>query len=317
MKGAIILALLAALAPSRAGAAAYPEKPVRIIVALAPGGPADGAARALAEPLSRALGQPVVIENKPGANGVIAAEAVRNAPPDGYTLLWGQPTVLIGVPLTHKGPTFDTVADFTPLSLVGRFALCVVSHPDVPATTLQQFVDYAHANPRMLNYGTNSITEDIVAAQISKSAGLVMVRVPYKGGTSQMPDLLAGRVQLGFTSCAVGLPHVREGRLRVLATLLPNRSPAAPGVPTIAEAGFPQATVTAWFGLFAPAGLPKDVADRLSREVNLALQHPDLRAQLERYVVRPEGSTPQGLAALLAQDLKTWRQIVSETGIAE
>lgn len=142
-----------------------------------------------------------------------------------------------------------------------------------------------------------------------------MVRVPYKGGGAQIPDLVTGRLQLGFNSAPVGMPYVRQGRLRVLATLLTRRSPSVPDVPTIAEAGFPQAAVNPWFGLFGPAKLPKDVAERLSREINLALQLPEVRAQLERYAVEPEGSTPQVLAAYLKQDLKTWRSVIHEAGI--
>src|SRR5262249_3880854 len=161
----------------------------------AAGGPADGAARAIAEPLSRALGQPVVVENKPGADGAIAAEAVRNSPPDGYTLLLGQGTSMIGGPLTHQNPPYDPVMDFTPLSFARRLTVCLFAHPDVPAKTLPELVEYARANPGKLSYATNSSTEAILGAQISKAAGISMVRVPYKGGSHAIPDLLAGRVQ--------------------------------------------------------------------------------------------------------------------------
>lgn len=309
-----IFALCAMLVGGQA-ATPYPTRPIHIVVGLAAGGPADAAARALAEPLGKELGQPVVVENKPGARGALAAEFVQRALPDGYTLLWGQPTALIGVPLMHEKPPFDPLADFTPLSFVGRFALCVFVNPSVPAQTLLQFVDYARANPGKLSYATNSITEDVVAAQIAKAGGIDMVRVPYKGGTSGLPDLLSGRVQLGFTSAAVGLQEVAQGRLRALATLLPHRIAAASEIPTIAEAGFPQATVTAWFGLFGPANLPRDIAERLSREVNAALEQPELRATFARYFVEAEGSTPEALAAALKHDLDGWRQIVRETGI--
>ena len=208
--------LIATLATATySGAAQYPEKPIRIIVGFAAGGPSDAAARAIAGPLAHALGQPVVVENKPGGNGVIAAEVVRNAPPDGYSLLWGQSAVLVGAPFTQTDPPYDPTTDFTPLSLVGQFALCIFSNRNVPAKTLREFVDYARAHPGTISYATDAITEDIVAALIEKVSGITMVRVPYKGGLSQMPDLLAGRVQLGFTSCAAGLPEVRAGGLRV------------------------------------------------------------------------------------------------------
>jgi tripartite-type tricarboxylate transporter receptor subunit TctC len=316
MKASIVMAaLLGALTASQPATAQYPGKPIRIVVSLAPGGPADGTARAVAEPLSRALGQPVVVENKPGADGAIAAEAVRNSAPDGTTLLWGQPGPLLGVPLTRRNPPYDPVTDFTPVSLVGRVTVCLFAHPGVPAQSLAQLVEYARANPGRLNYSTNSLGEWIAATQISNAAGISMVRVPYKGGNSAVPDLVAGRLQLGFFAASVALPQVRDGRLRALATLLPRRSPAAPDVPTFAEAGFPIATVTFWIGLFGPAGLPPEVVERLSREINLALDLPGVRAQFERYAVVAEGSTPQALAMFLKQELDTWRQVIRDTGM--
>ena len=201
-------------------AADYPEKPIRIVVSLAPGSVADTVARAIAKPLSGSLGRPVIIENKPGGDGAIAVEAVRSAPADGYTLLWGQGGPLIGVPLLHKNVTYDPVTDFTPLSLLGRLTTCLFAHPDVPAKTVPELVDYARANPGKLSYATNALGEVVAAAQISKAAGITMVRVPYKGGPQSLLDLTAGRVQLGFNALAAGLPHVQQGRLRMLATLL-------------------------------------------------------------------------------------------------
>jgi len=311
----IALFVLLGSVASHPASAQYPVKPVRLIVTLGTGGPADGAARALAEPLSRALGQPVIVENKTGADGAIGAEAVRNSQPDGYTLLWGQTSNLVGVPLTRRNPPYDPVMDFTPLSFVGRLTICLFAHPDVPAKTVAELVEYARANPGKLNYGTNSTTEAVMGAQISKAAGIVMVRVPYKGGAAAIPDLLAGRLQLGFMPASVGLPQVKAGKLQALATLLPRRSPVAPNVPTVAEAGFPRATLTSWFGLFAPARLPTEVVERLSREINLALDLPDVRAQFERHAVQAEGSTPQALAAILKQDLETWREVIREAAI--
>jgi len=309
------LALLAAVAATPAAWAQYPAKPIRLIVTLGVGGPADGAARVLAEPLSRSLGQPVIVENKPGAEGAIGAEAVRNSPPDGYTLLWGQTSNMVGVPLMRKHLPYDPVIDFTPLSFVGRLTTCLFAHPEVPATTLGELVDYARANPGKLSYATNSAMEILVAAHISKVAGISMVRVPYKGGNAPLPDLISGRLQLGFMSASVGLPHVRQGRLRALATLLSSRSPSAPDIPTLAEQGFTQAAVNPWFALFGPAKLPKEIVERLSREINLALGLAQVQTQFERYAVQAEGSTPQALAALLEQDLQTWRQAIRDDGI--
>jgi tripartite-type tricarboxylate transporter receptor subunit TctC len=306
------LAVLAAVAPA---AADYPERPIRIVVSLAPGSVADTVARAIAKPLSEALGRPVIIENKPGGDGVIAAEAVRSAPADGYTLLWGQGGPLIGVPLVNKNVTYDAVADFTPISLLGRLTTCLFAHPDVPAKTVPELVDYARANPGKLSYATNALGELVAATQLSKAAGIKMVRVPYKGGPQSLLDLTTGRVQLGFNALAAGLPHVQQGRLRMLATLQPRRSAAVPDVPTVIEAGFPEVTFTVWFGLFGPARLPTTVVDRLTREVNAALAQPELRAQFERHFVQPEGSTPQGLADLVKDDAEAWRKVVRDAGI--
>jgi tripartite-type tricarboxylate transporter receptor subunit TctC len=315
MKTAFVtLAFLTAVACPTA-AAEYPERPIRIVVSLAPGSVADTGARAIAKPLSASLGRPVIIDNKPGGDGAIAAEAVRSAPPDGYTLLWGQAGPLIGVPLMHKSASYHPIADFTPLSLLGRFTTCLFAHPDVPVNSLAELVDYARGNPGKLSYATNALAEVIAAAQISRSAGISMIRVPYKGGQQSIIDLIAGRVQLGFNALASGLPHVQQGRLRTLATLLPRRSAAIPDVPTMAEAGFPQVTVNPWFGLFGPARLPKPVVDKLSLEVNAALVQPELRTHFERHFVQPEGSTPQALAALLKEEFETWQKIIREAGI--
>jgi tripartite-type tricarboxylate transporter receptor subunit TctC len=310
------LLLLGAAFAVHPASAQYPAKPVRIMVSLPAGSTADGAARALAEPLSRALGQPVVVENRPGAEGAIAAAAVRSAPSDGYTLLLGQGTALVGVPLTRKQPPYEPISEFTPVSLVGRFPIFLLAHPDVPARTMAELVAHARANPGKLSYSTNSITEAVLGAQIAKAAGIEIVRIPYKGGPAAIQDLVAGRVQLGFMPASLGLPHVKSGRLRALATVLPRRSPAAPEVPTLAEAGFAQASMTPWFGIFGPAGLPPEIVARLSREINLALEAREVRAQFENHALLPEGSTPQALAEFLKQELETWGRAIRDAGIA-
>jgi tripartite-type tricarboxylate transporter receptor subunit TctC len=299
------------------GHAQYPAKPVRLIVALAAGGPSDGAARIIAGELSKAIGQQVVVDNRPGADGAIAAAAVLNSPPDGYTLFWSSTTALIAVPLLHESPPYDPLS-FTPVSMVGRFGLFLYSHPSVPAKTLAELVDYARARPETLNYATSSFGDVVAASQLIKATGIRMTRVSYKGAVQAIPDLLSGRVQLAVAPASAGLPHVKEGRLRALAVFLPERNPAAPEVPTIGEAGISGLTSLSapWIAIFGPPGMPKEISQRLSREMNIMLRQQDIRAQLERHGFQVEGSTPEALASYFRDDLERSRVLVREFPIA-
>jgi tripartite-type tricarboxylate transporter receptor subunit TctC len=311
-------ALVASLVLTAGQAAAqYPAKPVRIIVPFLAGGPVDTTARVIQQALSRALGQPVIVENKPGADGAIAAQAVMSSAPDGYTLFFGGSSTMVSVPVLRKNPPFDPVADFTPISLIGRYAFCMFVHPDVPAKTVAEFVAHARANPDKLNFATSNLTEFMFAAQLMKSTGISMVRVPYKGAAQAIPDLIAGRVQLDFVPISAGLAHVKDGRLRLLATVLPQRVAVAPDVPTMAEAGIAGVTVSPWQGIFGPPKLPREIAERLARELNLILQSAEVRAQYDKQGFQPEPSTPEALTAMLRSDVQTWGQIVREAGIAQ
>lgn len=296
---------------------AYPTKPIRILIPYLAGGPVDTTARVIQQALSTALGQPVIIDNRPGADGAIAAQAVVNAPPDGYTLFFGGSSTMVSVPVLRKVPPFDPVADFTPIALIGRFGFCMFVHPEVPAKTVAEFVEYARANPDKLNFATSNLTEFMFAAQLMKSTGISMVRVPYKGAAQAIPDLIAGRVQLDFVPLSAGLAHVKSGRLRNLATVLPQRIAAAPEVPTMAEAGFPGVTVSPWQGIVGPAKLPREIVERLSRELKQILDSPDIRAQYAKQGFQPEWSTPEALAARVKDDVQTWGQIVREAGIPQ
>lgn len=291
----------------------YPAKPIRLVVTLAAGGPGDSAARVVGQALSQILGQQVLVENKPGADGAIAAEAVLNSPPDGYALLWGNTSALIGVPLLRKSPPYDP-ASLTPVSLIGRVSLFLYSHPSVPATSVSELVEYARAHAEKLNCATSTFGDVVAAAQLMKATGIEMTRVPYKGAAQAIPDLVAGRVQVAIAPAFPGLAHAREGRLRALAVFLPRRSPAAPDVPAIAEARIPGVSAP-WIGVFGPPKMPAEIAARLSAEFKLALQRPEVRAQFDRLAFLGEGSTPEALAALLKEELETSRRIVGEYGI--
>lgn len=302
-----------ALLPA-ATAAEYPTRPIRLIVPFAAGGASDTAARTLAQAMQPSLGQRIVVDNRPGANGAIAAQAVLGAPADGHTLLWGVAS-MVALPLMQRASPFQSLADFTPVSMVGRFAFCIVVHPSIPAKSLAELIVYARANPGKLSYASSTLAEFKSAAQFMKAAGINMVRVPYKGGAQVMPDLVAGRVQVHFGTMSSALTYTGDGRLRMLAVLLPQRSVAAPEVPTLAEAGMPGASVPTWQALLAPPKTPREIVDRIAREVASALQSVELRAQFAQQLLQIEGSTPQALAALIEADAFTWQQFVRDNGI--
>lgn len=308
-------ALAAAFGLSSPAAAQYPAKPVRIIMPFPAGATADTVARIVAQPLSQVLGQPMLVDNKPGADGAIAAELVAKSAPDGYTLLFAGNTQMLGVPILRKNPPYDPVADFAPITPVVKFAFFLVVHPSVPAKTPSELIDYARANPGKLNYASGNVNGVLAAAQLMSLGKLEMVHVPYKGEPLAIPDLLDARVHLMFGTGGVIAPLVKEGKLRALATLLPVRSPMLPDVPTMAEAGLPQLSVVIWGGLFGPAKMPKDIVERLSREVNAILQRPEVRGQLEKQGGEPGGSTPAEFAAFLKQQLDDWGKAAREAGL--
>lgn len=296
--------------------AAYPEKPLRIIVPFSAGGPSDSAARVIGKALTTRTGQPTVIENRSGANGSIAAQTVLKATPDGYTLLWSVGS-MVAIPLLQKSAPFDSLGRFTPVSIVGRFAFGMYVHPGVPAKTVEQFIMYARGNSGQLTFAAATLGEYLAAAQFMKASRTTMIRVPYKGGTQVMPDLLTGRVQVYFGPVALGLSYGREGRLRILGILLPQRSPAAPDVPTMSEAGMPDVTVPSWQAIVAPPNTTPELAKTISRWVNQALEDADVRMQFERLVLQSEGSTPERLAGVILRDVEMWRVFIREYDIPQ
>jgi tripartite-type tricarboxylate transporter receptor subunit TctC len=295
--------------------AQYPNKPIRLIVPFPPGGAAELGARIYSQPLSQALGQPIIIETKPGADGAIAADATMKSAPDGYTLFYATNTAFSWLPAVRKTPPYDPLTDFTPVSMIGQFGFFLFSHPSVPAKTLAELIAYIRANPGKLNYASGNSTSLVTTAQLAIQEKLQMVHVPYKGDGPLSIDLLGGRVQVSIATPGTLAPQVKEGKLRVLATLLPARNPLLPEAPTMAEAGLPPMAVTPWGGIFGPAKMPRDIAERLSRELIAILKRPEVREAFGKLAFEPRGSTPEELTAFVREQGEVWRRVVREIGI--
>ena len=310
-----LFVLVALLVSAWAAQAQFPSKPVRIVVPFPAGSATDTIGRILAVPVSQSLGQPVVVDNKAGADGAIAAAEVAKSAPDGYTLLLATNSPMSAVPAMKKVPPYDPVMDFTPITDVGRYTFFIVVHPDVPARTLRELIDYARANPGKLNYATGNTSGIVSTASFASLANIRMVHVPYKGEPQALTDLVTGRVQLMVVSSGTVVAHVREGRLRALVTTLTTRSPLLPEVPTIAEAGMPQFSLTSWAGLFGPAHLPPEVLDRLSREFIAAIRRPEVNELLLKQGFAPNPSSPAALAELVKEQIESYRRVLRAAGV--
>ncbi|HEV3008613.1 MAG TPA: tripartite tricarboxylate transporter substrate binding protein [Burkholderiales bacterium] len=309
-----LLAVLLLLS-SAAFAQGYPNKPIRLIVGFPPGGSADPTTRIIGAALQEQLGQPVVVENRPGADSAIAAEQMTRMPADGYTIMFASNSAMTAAVALRKNPTYDPLKDFTPVSMVGRATVFFYVHPAVPAKTLKEFIEHARANPGKLNYGTGNPLSILYNQQLMNATGINMVHVPYKGEGPLNPDIIAGRVQSAFLSTGSAVSNAKDGRLRPLAVLLERRSPLLPAVPTIAEAGVPEVTVRQWAGVYGPPNMPREIVVRLNKEVNAALKRPDVLEKLQSYGYAAEGSSPERLLEVNRADLELWRRLVKEAGI--
>src|SRR6266850_2180621 len=313
-----LLALLLALGCAVASAQEYPSKPVRMVVGFPPGGGTDIVARIIAPRFSELLGQPVVIDNRPGATGTVAAGQVAKATPDGYTIMMGHVSVNAIAPSLFANLPYDVNRDFAPIALAAAVPHLVVVHPSVPATTLKELVAYLKAQPAKLTFpsaGNGSMPH--LAGEVFQSlAGVKMVHVPYKGTGQSMQDLLGGQHLVAFDTMPASAPHVRSGKLRALAVSTPARVPSFPEVPTAEEAGVAGYVVTTWYGLFAPAGTPAPIVSRLHAEMVKAMQTPDVRARLEG--IGADGTisrSPEEFAALVRADTARYAKIVKDIGL--
>jgi len=297
-------------------AAAFPNKPVQIIVPTPAGGPSDTAARQLAQALTVAWGQQVIVENKPGALGALAAQTVLSAKTDGYTLLWAQGS-MVGLPMVQKNAPYRSLAEFSPVVNVLQFGYAMFANKDLPFKTFAEFVAYGKANPGKLNFATGTLGEYMAAAHILESTGVQAERVPYKGGAQLMPDLIGGQVQINIGPIQSGISHVKAGKLRALATLLPQRSSLLPDVPSIAELGVPLGNIPTWNGIFAPPGTPRELTEKIAYAVNQALKAPALRASLEQQGAEPIGGTPLQLAQTVDTASGTWKVFVRNYAVPQ
>lgn len=309
------LVLIFMLAATSVAAQTYPSKPIRFIVGFPPGGSADPTTRIMGQALSEQLGQPFLVENRPGADSAIAAQQVAGMPADGYTLMFASNSGMTAAVALRKQPLYDPLTDFTPISMVGRATVFFYVHPSVPAKTMKEFVEHARANPGKLNYGTGNPLSILYTQQLMSATGISMLHVPYKGEGPLNPDIIAGRVHNSFLSTGTAVQLAKDGKLRPLAVLLGKRSPLLPEVPTIDEAGVPQVTVRQWAGIFGPPKMPREIVERLNKEINTALKRPEVTDKLQGYGYAAEGSTPERLLEINREDLALWRRLVKEAGI--
>jgi tripartite-type tricarboxylate transporter receptor subunit TctC len=310
-----LLALAAALFPAHAQQA-YPSKPIRIVVPYPPGGFNDTLGRTLAAKFAEAWGQPAYVENKPGANTVIGTDAVAKAAPDGYTLLVVAFPFAVTPSLIRNLP-YDTLADFAPVALCAQSPNILVVNRELPVKSVAELIALAKAKPDSLSYAsTGNGSSNHISMELFKSlAGVQLVHIPYKGSAPAVVDLLAGQVQVMFDNAPNVMPQVRAGKLRALAQSGATRSPVAPDLPTVAEAGVPGYEVTVWFGLVAPAGTPRGIVAKLNAEVLKILAMPDVRERFMAQGVEPLGSTPEQFATHIRAQMDKWAKVVKVAGV--
>lgn len=313
-----LLFLLAFLSLPAAAQDPYPSKPIRMIVGYAPGGGTDVIARLISARMTELVGQSVIVENRPGNSGILAAAQVTKSPADGYTLMMGVVSLNAIQPSLVPNLPFDPVKDFAPVTLTASVPHLIVVHPSMAATSVRELIVYAKANPGKLSYPSagNGTTPHIAGELFASMAGVKMVHVPYKSTGQSMPDLLAGRLEVGFDTLPSAVVHVRSGKLRALAVTSAKRLADFPAIPTVEEAGLPGYRFSTWYGVFAPAGTPPAVVNRLHAEINKAMQSAELRAKYaEMGVYDTVTPTPEEFASLVRDDIAKFAKLVKDANI--
>jgi len=316
-KFTLLTCVAAVLLPFAATAQTYPSKPIRLLVPFAPGGTTDVIARLVGQKLTESLGQQIVIDNRPGANGNLGTEIAVKSPADGYTLVMSYDGTMAINPSIYKKLPFDPQKDLAPVASVAQVPLLMVVHPGVAATNVREFVALARASPGRINYSSaghgsaGHLTGELFRAR----AGIDIVHVNYKGGGQAVQDLLGGQIQMLMTGLATVEGHLKGGKLRALAFTSAKRVPGAPDVPTLTESGYPGLEVLSWYGILAPAGTPQEIVRKLNADINRILQSPEVRERLTALGTEPTGGTPEQFAETIKADTARWAKVVSDAGI--
>jgi tripartite-type tricarboxylate transporter receptor subunit TctC len=313
---AAVLAFALAVLPGVALAQAWPSKPLRLIVPFPPGGPTDLVGRAAADILREDLGQPVIVDNRPGGNGTVGVGVLAKSAPDGYTI--GLTAITLAT-APHLGTVpFDSLNDFSPISNLVSMTPLIIANPSLPASTFTEFVAYARANPGKLSFGTPGVATvpHLAAEMLQSAAGIKMVHVPYKGAAQQIQDLLAGATLVDFqSSLVIALPQVKAGKVKPIAVLTPRRSPLLPDVPTVAESGFPTITVAPWFGLGGPAALAREQVARMNAALVKGMQSKEVVERFTAIGATVHTSTPEEFAAYIRAEYSRWGEVIRKAGI--
>jgi tripartite-type tricarboxylate transporter receptor subunit TctC len=314
-----ILSLLLPVIGAAAESASYPDRPITMIVTFAAGGSSDVLARSVADALSAGLGQPVVVDNRPGAGGHIGAEAVAHAAPDGYTILFGTNGTLGIGPALYKNLRYDPAHDLAPVGLLHKLPLLLIVNPSVPAKNLKELIDYAKHNPGALSFasaGVGSVSH-LAGELFKEQANIDILHVPYKGGGAAVTDLISGRVQMMIETIPNALPLARNGQMRAIGVTTKERSKVAPDIPSLAEAGLPDFDVSAWTGLFVPAGTPPAIIDRLNAETQKIAGEKDYVARIQAMGTDVSSSTPQAFGKFVSDDVGRWTAVIQHAGIPQ
>jgi tripartite-type tricarboxylate transporter receptor subunit TctC len=311
-----LILLACVFAVGNATAQTWPNKPVRVIVTFSPGGSSDIVARLIGAPLQAELGQPVIIDNKPGAGGTIGAQEAARAAPDGYTLLLSNSAPISISPAMQDQPRYDPVASFSHVAYIGSVANVFVVHPSVPATSLRELVGWIKAQPNPVNYGSGGIGSigHLVGETLKKDQGLQMEHVGYKGSAPMHNDLLSGTIKLAIDTLPQNVPFIKDGKLRALAVTSPARAPMAPGVPTVLELGQKKLVAENFLGVSGPAGLPRPVVERLHGAMQKSLANPTVAQRLAELGVQGSDMTSEQFTAFVANQVKEWAQPVKDSG---